>query len=241
MREQLAQRTPIPLRSSATVEGSLQHGQTVPPASPHSVGHYAGLHPEDQPVQSDAVRRRGLPPPRRTDDADHSSQRPPRSAIRWQSSANVPVPHAGPSRPRQQWHPLVRLGLTGMAIIACTAALLIFPPAVGHWLDDRQYGFPRTYQVDAVVGHGDSAAHPSHFIALNLHGQLEVIELPGGNPSKAMIYVGPMLYGPGQDEVPLTVSFEDRKHDHEPDLVLHFEGQQVVFLNDGKTFQVRQP
>jgi len=135
----------------------------------------------------------------------------------------------------------VRLGLTGMVIVACTAALLTLPPAVGHWLDDRQYGFPRTYQVDAVVGHGDSAAHPSHFIALNLQGQLEVIELPGGNPSKALIYIGPMLYGPGQDEVPLTVSFEDRNHDHEPDLVLHFEGQQVVFLNDGKTFQVRQP
>jgi len=184
----------------------------------------------------------GLPPGTDEEDEDVFPARSPRSVIRWQSSAPVPVPRPRQGPPlKRQWHPLVRLGLTAVAIVTCTAALLTLPPAIQRWLDDRQYGFPRTYQVDAVVGHGDSAAHPSHFIALNLHGQLEVIELPGGDPSKAVIYLGPTLYGQDQDAVPLTLSFEDLDHDGTPDLVLHFEGQLLVFLNDGKRFQMRHP
>src|SRR2546425_1583080 len=42
------------------------------------------------------------------------------------------------------------------------------------------YGRPRTFQTDAVVGHNDSAASPSHFIAINLNRHVEVIECPGG-------------------------------------------------------------
>jgi len=35
--------------------------------------------------------------------------------------------------------------------------------------NDYRYGIPRTFQMDAVVGHGgDSRQHPSHFIAMNL-------------------------------------------------------------------------
>ncbi|HET8846357.1 MAG TPA: hypothetical protein VFN35_33150, partial [Ktedonobacteraceae bacterium] len=45
------------------------------------------------------------------------------------------------------------------------------------------YGTPRTFQIDAVVGHHDGPAHPSHFEGLNLNGQIEVIELHGGDPS----------------------------------------------------------
>ena len=37
----------------------------------------------------------------------------------------------------------------------------------GQLHDNLVYGTPRTYQTDAVVGHGDSKAHPSHFIAIN--------------------------------------------------------------------------
>ncbi len=34
--------------------------------------------------------------------------------------------------------------------------------------------YPRTFQVDAVVGHNDSATNPSHFIAMNLNGRIEM-------------------------------------------------------------------
>src|SRR5579863_7731480 len=66
------------------------------------------------------------------------------------------------------------------------------------------YGNPRTYQTDAVVGHGgDSAAHPSHFIAVNLNGQAIVIEFPAGNPQNASSYLVPYyIRGQGEDQAP---------------------------------------
>ena len=85
--------------------------------------------------------------------------------------------------------------------------------ALGAWWslhqDDVTYGRPRTAQYDVVVGHNDSASHPTHFIALNLHATVEVIELPGGDSSKAKIYRGPQLFGPGADLYPVTLSFPD--------------------------------
>ena len=70
---------------------------------------------------------------------------------------------------------------------------------------------PRTFQVDAVVGQGDSLVHPSHFIALNLHGQIEVIEFPGGDATHARIYLGPHLYGSNASLVPVTLQFVDSR------------------------------
>jgi hypothetical protein len=104
-------------------------------------------------------------------------------------------------------------------------------------LDDLHYGRPRTYQTDAVVGHGDSAANPSHFIAVNLRGHIEIIELPGGDPAHAKIYVGPQLYGPGADLAPVTLQFRDPQHTHHPDMIVLFQNGQAVFHNMGGGFQ----
>jgi len=38
---------------------------------------------------------------------------------------------------------------------------------------------PRTFQVDAVVGHNDSAQIPAILIAINLNSRIEIIEFPG--------------------------------------------------------------
>ena len=40
-----------------------------------------------------------------------------------------------------------------------------------------KYGNPRTYQTDQFVGQGDSPDHPDHFIVVNTHGQVIVIQL----------------------------------------------------------------
>jgi hypothetical protein len=104
-------------------------------------------------------------------------------------------------------------------------------------LDDLHYGRPRTFQADAVVGHGDSAANPSHFIAVNLRGHIEIIELPGGDPAHAKIYVGPQIYGTGADLVPVTLQFRDPQHTRHPEMIVHFQSSQVVFHNTGEGFQ----
>src|SRR5690349_4560819 len=72
-------------------------------------------------------------------------------------------------------HPLLLLGLGMIAMLLLWTGL---SSVVGWWnttWDDLHYGRPRTFQIDAVVGHNDSPANPSHFIALNLNGRLEVI------------------------------------------------------------------
>jgi hypothetical protein len=146
--------------------------------------------------------------------------------------------HAGAtsrSHPRPE-----RMGFVGIGMLVAVALFLL-----GQWLigwtgttwDDLHYGRPRTYQVDAVVGQSDSVAHPSHFIALNLKGQVEIIELPGGDASHAKIYLGPRLYGPHADLVPVTLQFVDRRHDHHPDMLVLFQQTQAIFHNEQGTFQ----
>jgi len=108
-------------------------------------------------------------------------------------------------------------------------------------LDDWHYGRPRTFQTDAVVGHNDSAANPSHFIALNLNRHIEIIEFPGGDASKAKIYVGPTLIGQGQDLAVVTLSFKDVNGDGKPDMIVSVQGSRFVFINDNGAFRPVRP
>ncbi len=101
--------------------------------------------------------------------------------------------------------------------------------------DDLHYGRPRTFQIDAFVGH-EKGGMPSHFIALNLAGRVEVIELPGGDVTQVHTYLGPQLVGPGADLIPVTVSFIDVRDDHQPDMVVQFHNIQILFRNALGTF-----
>ena len=58
------------------------------------------------------------------------------------------------------------------------------PPGIKASKTTVTYGQQRHFEIDAVVGHNDSAANPSHFTAENDNGQIIVIELPGGNVVK---------------------------------------------------------
>ena len=113
---------------------------------------------------------------------------------------------------------------------------------LGTWLtnhnNDAKYGYPRTFQIDAVVGHGgDSAANPTHFTAENLRGHIIIIELPAGDISHALIYSGgPALIGDQPDLVPVTLSFQDEPGSKGPAMLEQIEGSQVVWLNNGTKF-----
>jgi hypothetical protein len=143
------------------------------------------------------------------------------------------------SRPRTSRRRFAWLWVVGLAFLAMVAGRIALS-AIGSWWqvsgDDRTYGRPRTFQTDAVVGHGDSPEHPSHFIALNLNRHVLVIELPGGDASRSVIYSGPVLLGDGQDLTPVTLSFADRNGDGRPDMLLHILDQTMVFLNAGTKF-----
>lgn len=104
-----------------------------------------------------------------------------------------------------------------------------------NW-DDLHYGRPRTFQIDAFVGH-ETGRIPSHFVVLNLQGQIDIIELPGGDATHARMYVGPRIYGPGADLVPVTLRFVEGAQPHHPDMLILFQNTQVVFHNAGGTFE----
>jgi hypothetical protein len=145
------------------------------------------------------------------------------------------------TRPRSRLHPLFFLGVGMLATLALIAMLSIVTSWFTTTLDDLRYGRPRTFQIDAYVGHNESPGMPSHFLAVNLHGRIEVIELPGGDASHARIYIGPQLYGSDADLIPVTLSFIDVNGDRKPDMIISFQGTQVVFINDQGGFRPLRP
>src|SRR5215469_13869725 len=138
-------------------------------------------------------------------------------------------------------HPLLYLGI-GMIVMLALWTLLSLAVSWGSTtLNDLRFGRPRTFQIDEVVGHNDGASNPSHFIAINLNSRIEIIEFPGGDGSKARIYLGPQLFGPAEDLVPVTLSFTDVNGDHRPDMIIHFQSTRIVFINDQGGFRPLRP
>jgi hypothetical protein len=135
--------------------------------------------------------------------------------------------------------PALIIGMAVMAILAMS--LTSFASWWKVHQDDMQYGRPRTFQFDAVVGHNDSPANPTHFILINLNRHVEIIELPGGDSTHARIYSGPVLFGDGQDLTPVTGEVRDVNGDGKPDLIVHIQDQQLIFINDGTQFRPLQP
>jgi hypothetical protein len=139
-----------------------------------------------------------------------------------------------PRRTQRHWLFFVGIGM----LLALT--LVVLSHIALSWIsvtwDDLHYGRPRTYQVDAFVGH-ETTGVPSHFIALNLHSRIEIIELPEGDATHARVYIGPQLYGDNADLVPVTLQFVDTRHDHRPDMVVVFGQSRLVFRNEQGTFR----
>ena len=51
------------------------------------------------------------------------------------------------------------------------------------------------------------------------------------------VFMGPVLFGDGQDLTPVTGEIRDVNGDGKPDLIVHILNEQIVFLNDGTTFR----
>lgn len=131
----------------------------------------------------------------------------------------------------RRMHPLLYLGLGMLCMLALWTLVMGIAGWLGTTLDTLRYGYPRTFQVDQFVGHNESSGVPSHFIAINLHGRIEVIEFPGGDASHARVYEGPQLYTANADQVPVTLKFEDVNGDHKLDMLVCFQGSQFVYIN----------
>ena len=136
---------------------------------------------------------------------------------------------------RPSW---VLLFVAGMVL---ATGLVLGGQLIGAWWGNTwntlHYGYPRTYQADAFVG-DEMGKTPSHFIALNLHDQIEILEFPGGDATHVRIYQGPRLYGPNADLVPVTLRFVRGTNPKYPDMLVQFQGMHVLFRNIHGTFQL---
>ncbi|HEU5379073.1 MAG TPA: hypothetical protein VFV38_26920 [Ktedonobacteraceae bacterium] len=138
-------------------------------------------------------------------------------------------------------HPL--LWLSGCLLL--TVLLWIGMTQVLAWgtgvLDLMRYGNPRTFQMDAVVGQGDSPQHPSHFVAINLHGQIVILDFPAGDPSRAREFEVSSLLGQNADQVVVTLRFLDLNHDGKPEMIIDVGEAQVFLVNANGTFRPPGP
>ncbi len=196
-----------------------------------------------------SVRRYNKPVQRDTlDDVDISKGMP----VHQRRTHTNPYPNSGKlpldeaASWKQNWRQDKRFPLIAVIVgMLLMAALFLIMSTLGSWWqvhqDDVTYGRPRTYQVDAVVGHNDGTSNPSHFIFLNLNRHVEIIELPGGDTTHARIYTGPTLFGNGQDLTPVTGVFKDVNGDGKIDMIVHIQDQVLVYVNDGTQFVPQQP
>ncbi len=231
-REQIAHHSPVPRRATAT--------QSYVPANRHRAGHSSGIHPEDQPYQSADIE----------EDEQYYQVRTPTSARRYQTTEGNQVIEQGnrrvvihkeppPQSAKKKSHWMLFLGLGMLVMVLVWSGLT----GLSSWWTNHQldstYGFPRTYQTDEQVGFADSQT-PTHFIALNLNGQTEVIVCPASDCRKATVYLGPKLFGDSATSVPVTLSFQDSAHTGKLDMIVHVGDQQVIFLNNGTQFKLQQ-
>lgn len=186
-----------------------------------------------------------------TTDADevpdsYYDTRLPTSAIRYRDTRGNQVIQRGNKRivihneppPRKRHHWLLYIGI-GMIVML---ALYVGFQMLGNWWTEHQldatYGFPRTYQVDAIVYSGDTSDHPSHYIFLNLSGTVEIIELPHGDSAHARIYKGPTLFSDHADLIPIIGEF--KVVNGKVEMLVHIQDQTIVYVNDGTQFKPQQ-
>jgi hypothetical protein len=242
-----------------------QYRTEAPPASNHSAGHHPGLHSEDQPYTTED--KDDTWPPRMKGSALFYSQR----GVRQDRDGNpyilvgnrpfylhegLPVTSSARSSRladrrtealvavekqgfRSHW--LVYVGVFMMVMVM---GWVVFNAVSTWWQvkqDDWQYGRPRTFQINAVVGHNDSAINPSHFIALNLNRHVEVIEFPGGDATHARIFMVTTLIGEGEDLTPVTLTFQDVTGSGKLDMIVNIGDTHFIFLNENGTFRPARP
>ena len=189
-------------------------------------------------VSIDTTRQQIPVPTRRTTDLYNPTTGPVNARYGRNTvfeSAPPPLPPQNLEPKRVHWLLYVGVGMIAALALWVTAATLLAWGTEKY--NDIIYGNPRIYQTDYVVGHNhDSATHPSHFIGLNLHGQVIIVELPADDPTKSIDYIGPALIAVGDEKIPITLSFSHINNDKNVDMIVHIQDKEVHFCNNGTKF-----
>ncbi len=168
-------------------------------------------------------RRASYVVPRRTTTQQYPVSPTASPALRTRRQVTTP-----PARPVRRVHWLLPVG-GGMLVMLLLYLVVswVHVWAVGLH-DDWTYGTIRTFHLDAVVGHNDSLAHPTHVTAVNLHGQVVIVELPGGDLAHAKIYAGPHLPWSDAATSVIQLSVKDVTGDGKLDLVVSIQQEPTL-------------
>jgi len=176
-------------------------------------------------------RRKSLPPPAAPAPAKQSPRQPIYEDEQEQGRA---------VQPRRKLHWLFFAGLAMLIMLLGWYALSMLSTWWQIHQDDVTYGTPRTFQLDAIVGHNnDSQTSPTHFIAENLHDKIIVVEIPAGDISKSRSFAITTLTQ-GSELTPVTIELRDVNADGKPDLLVHIGDPgnvfTVILFNNGTQF-----
>jgi hypothetical protein len=105
-------------------------------------------------------------------------------------------------------------------------------------LDTMRYGFPRTAQITAYVGHGDERLGPTVIETRNINGQISVLVFPAGDASQINVLDGPYLVGPDAPYEVARPMLRDMNGDTHVDLLVEVRGELVVYINERGTFRL---
>jgi hypothetical protein len=108
-------------------------------------------------------------------------------------------------------------------------------------LDDLRYGRPRTFQIEAFVGHHEEQGKPTRMIAMNMNRQIVVMVIPGGDATNVHTLKGPYLFGDGEDLTPATLRLEDVNRDQNVDLILQVKNEEIIYMNRDAQFNLISP
>jgi hypothetical protein len=126
-------------------------------------------------------------------------------------------------------------------ILALLAVYVLLSSLIGAarvFMDDVQYGRPRTFHLTANIGRPEEASAPTHLIAMNLDRQVVIVEIPGGDSSKVRTLPGPYLFGAGEDLTPVTMRLADMNGDAAPDLIVRIKDEEMVYINRDSSFNL---
>lgn len=213
-------------------------------ASHHIVGTRSGMHPEDMPYMSTNRNRFHAPTTQTYFEINEEGEEVATRPLIRSSARRYDLTPCRPGRGEQRTeeiarpgkHPLFYIGVFLVILVVFLTAYTLIPPALQKWSDDRTYGYPRTYQTDANVGHGGM----EHFIALNNYGTIEVVEIPT-DPTKNQprLYIVTHFAGQGADLIPATISFTDVTGGKSNMVVTVFNGTnptEYFLFNNGTLF-----
>jgi len=193
---------------------------------------------DSRDVSIEKTRQQNPVPTRRTTDLYNPETGPIQARYgrnKVYESASPPSSMQKDEQKNVHWLLYVGVGMIAALALWVTASTLLAWGTEKY--NDLIYGNPRIYQTAYVVGHNrDSEAHPSHFVALNLHGQVIIVEFPAGDPTKSIDYVGPALIAVGDEKIPILLSFSDVNHDNKVDMIVHIQDKVVHFCNSGARF-----